>query len=87
MEPEVYALEARDEGGSAVSVCVHGRRLVGGDDFALYAAGDGSMLVYDARDHRVYRFGEDLFDPFVVADVEVLRFDAGCPAVEVGAAR
>jgi len=97
---EVHRLDVRnddDRKGAVVSVRIHGRQLARHGDYSLYAAEDGSVLVYDERDQRVYGFERDLPAPAAGIDGDGLRWDPDVdakiidalgakPGIDIGAA-
>jgi hypothetical protein len=100
-EPEragIHMLEVRDEEyGDTLAVRLHGTELAMHGDYSLYAAEDGSVLVYDDRDQCLYGFEDDLPAPVGAIDVDCFRCDPALyaditealgvdPVVDIGAA-
>jgi hypothetical protein len=73
-EAETHLLDIRDdENGDVHKVRLHGKQLARDRAFWLYAAEDGSVLVYDNVERCLYGFDDDLPAPVAVIDVEVFR--------------
>ena len=94
----IHMLEVRDEEyGDTLAVRLHATELASHGGYSLYAAEDGSVLVYDERDQCLYGFEDVLPAPVVAIDVDCFRCDPALyakiiealgvdPVIDIGAA-
>lgn len=94
----IHMLEVRDEEyGDTLAVRLHGTELATHGGYSLYAAEDGSVLVYDERDQWLYGFDDDPPAPVAAIDVDCFRCDPALyakiiealgvdPVIDIGAA-